>query len=64
MMEERSVVFVKGEEGFEPRPVTLGRTDGEVSEVLAGLQEDETYVTRNSFILKSELGKEGAEHGH
>jgi membrane fusion protein, heavy metal efflux system len=63
-LEQRSVVFVKGNEGFEPRPVRLGRTDGEVSELLAGLEAGETYVTTNSFILKSELGKEGAEHGH
>jgi len=64
IVEERNVVFVKGEEGFEPREVTLGRTDGEFIEVLTGLKTGETYVTVNSFILKSELGKEDAEHGH
>ena len=58
------VVFVQQEQGFEPRAVTLGRTDGEVSELLAGLYDDETYVTSNSFILKSEMGKGDAEHGH
>jgi cobalt-zinc-cadmium efflux system membrane fusion protein len=64
IVEKHSVVFVKGEEGFEPREVTLGRTDGEFIEVLAGLKVGETYVSKNSFILKSELGKEDAEHGH
>ncbi len=63
-MEERTIVFVQGAEGFEPRAVQLGRTDGEVTEVLAGIQPGETYVTKNSFILKAELGKGSAEHGH
>ena len=64
IMDGKSVVFVKGEEGFEPRPVTLGRSDGELSEVLAGLHSNDIYVLKNSFVLKSELGKEDAEHGH
>ena len=64
IVEEHNVVFVKSEEGFEPREVSLGRTDGEFIEVLSGLKIGETYVTKNSFILKSELGKEDAEHGH
>ncbi len=63
-LEDKTVVFVQGKEGFEPRPVTLGRNDSNMSEVLSGLKAGETYVTRNSFILKSELGKEGAEHSH
>ena len=64
IVEERSVVFVKGHEGFEPREVELGRSDGSSIEVLDGLQVGETYVAANSFVLKSELGKEDAEHGH
>jgi cobalt-zinc-cadmium efflux system membrane fusion protein len=63
-LEERSVVFVQGEEGFEPRAVALGRSDGEFSEVLTGLQSGDTYAAANSFILKAELGKGSAEHGH
>ena len=63
-LEDRSVVFVKSDEGFEPRALQLGRTDGEVTEVLAGMEPGETYATKNSFILKAELGKGEAEHGH
>ena len=63
-LEQRTVVFVQDEKGFEARPVQLGRTDGEVAEVLAGLQPGEIYATKNSFILKAELGKGEAEHGH
>jgi cobalt-zinc-cadmium efflux system membrane fusion protein len=61
-VEERSVVFVQGKNGFEPRPVRLGRSDDEISEVLEGLKPGETYATSNSFILKAELGKGSAEH--
>ncbi|MCB1702136.1 MAG: efflux RND transporter periplasmic adaptor subunit [Pseudomonadales bacterium] len=64
IVEDENVVFVASAEGFEARPVTLGRGDGHVREVLAGLGAEEEYVTTNSFILKSELGKEDAEHGH
>ncbi|WP_413495560.1 efflux RND transporter periplasmic adaptor subunit [Shewanella baltica] len=64
IIDDNPVVFVQGEEGFEPRAVTLGRSDGELSEVVAGLSANEVYVSKNSFVLKSELGKEDAEHGH
>lgn len=64
LVEGETVIFIQGEEGFEPRSITLGRTDGETSEVLSGLNAGETYVATNSFVLKSEMGKEDAEHGH
>ena len=56
-----TVVFVRNE-GFEPRPVKIGRTDGDMAEVLEGLSEGESYATFNSFILKAELGKGEAAH--
>tara|TARA_R110002049_G_scaffold308839_1_gene514396 strand:+ start:2235 stop:3173 length:939 start_codon:yes stop_codon:yes gene_type:complete len=64
LVEDQSVVFVKGHDGFEPREVKLGRSDKSYVEVLSGLEAGETYVAGNSFVLKSELGKEDAEHGH
>jgi cobalt-zinc-cadmium efflux system membrane fusion protein len=63
-LEERPVVFVQCDRGFEARPVQLGRSDQEASEVIAGVTAGETYVTSNSFVLKAELGKGDAEHGH
>lgn len=63
-LEERTVVFVQDGKGFEARAIQLGRSDGEVAEVLAGLEPGETYATKNSFILKAELGKGEAEHAH
>jgi cobalt-zinc-cadmium efflux system membrane fusion protein len=61
-IEDRTVVFVRGEDGFEPRAVQVGRSDGETSEVIAGIAAGEAYATANSFILKAELGKGEAEH--
>jgi len=61
-LEQGSVVFVKAEEGFEPRSVRLGRSDGFSTEVIEGVQNGDTYVTKNSFILKAELGKGEAAH--
>jgi len=61
-LEVGTVVFVQGEEGFEPRPVEIERSDGQMTEVLSGLNPGETYVTRNSFIIKAELGKGEAAH--
>lgn len=63
-LEGRDVVFVQHDEGFEPRPVTLGRSDGDRTEVLEGLSAGDRYASTNSFILKAELGKGSAEHGH
>lgn len=64
IVEDRSVVFVAKGDRFEARPVVLGKSDGQMREVLQGLSAGESYVAGNSFILKSELGKEGADHGH
>jgi cobalt-zinc-cadmium efflux system membrane fusion protein len=56
------VIFVRTDEGFEKRPVKLGRRDGKIVEILSGLSEGERIAITNSFILKSELGKnENAE---
>jgi cobalt-zinc-cadmium efflux system membrane fusion protein len=57
-------VFVRTVGGFEPRAVSTGRSDGEWTEVLAGLAAAEEYVSAGSFILKAELGKAEAEHEH
>ena len=42
----------------------VGRSDGKTVEILDGLHPGETYAATNSFVLKSELGKDSAGHGH
>lgn len=63
-LEGKNVVFVLDADGFEPRLVQLGRSDGDRTEVLSGLAAGDKYAAANSFILKAELGKGSAEHGH
>lgn len=63
-MENSTVVFVHDADGFEPRPVRTGRTDGQWSELVDGLKAGERYAADNSFIIKAELGKGSAEHEH
>ena len=61
---DKPTVFVREGDQFEPRPVELGRSDDKSSEVIKGLKAGEQYVTKNSFILKAEMGKGEAEHEH
>lgn len=63
-IEDRTAVFVRNADGFEARTVQVGRSDGEIAEVLSGIELGESYAAANSFILKAELGKGAAEHGH
>ena len=64
MVEEKPVVFVEVAGGFQAQPVKLGRSDGKMTEVLAGLKPGARYVSAGSFVLKAELGKDSAEHTH
>ena len=63
-IEGKPSVFVRSGGRFEVHPVVLGRSDGRVTEVLGGLEPGAVYVTVNSYLLKAELEKSGAEHGH
>jgi len=62
--EGNQVVFIKNANTYSPRPLTLGRSDGDSTEVIAGLEPGEYYVVTNSYLLKADLEKEGVEHGH
>lgn len=61
-LDGKEVVFVEEGDSFEARPIQTGQRDGEWVEVLAGLKASDRYVAANSFLLKAEIGKEGAEH--
>lgn len=63
--EERDVVFIKHEEGFEPQPVNIGRSNSEKIEITAGLKAGQIYVAKGAFTLKSELQKKSfGGHNH
>jgi cobalt-zinc-cadmium efflux system membrane fusion protein len=57
-------VFVQEGGGFRARPVTTGRnSDGRI-EILSGLTGSERIAGAGAFLLKAELAKGEAEHGH
>lgn len=56
-IEGEDIVFVRCEDGLEPRSVELGVCDGEDVEVIQGLQAGECCATHNTFVLKSEMLK-------
>jgi cobalt-zinc-cadmium efflux system membrane fusion protein len=60
----KKVVFVKKGQNFEPREVETGVSDGEFTQILSGLAKNEEYVTQNSFLMKADLMKHDAGHGH
>ncbi len=62
--ENRTVVFVKHKEGFEPQPVTIGRSNTKAVEIVAGLKPGQNYVSKGGFTLKAELQKEAFGEGH
>lgn len=49
---------------YEFHPLTLGRSDGFYTEVLAGLSAGDEYALDNAYILKADLEKSGAAHEH
>ena len=63
-LEGHSGVFVKDGETYEFMPLTLGRSDDRYVEVLAGLEESQPYVNRNSYLIKADIEKSEAEHEH
>ncbi len=67
VVEDKNVIFVKTNDGFEPRQVTIGRKDKEQVEILDGLDRGERYISKGGFTLKSELERsslEGGGHAH
>ncbi len=59
-----SAVFVAVDGGFKAQPVLAGRRAGGHIEILGGLSGNERIVGANAFLLKAELAKGEAEHGH
>ncbi len=63
-IENRTVVFVRSGDKFEPRDVMVGGRDQEWAEISFGLESGDTYAARNSFVIKAELAKGTASHAH
>lgn len=63
---EVPVAFVQVDDGFEARPVRLGRQGPHFVEIAAGIEPGESFVSSGGFTLKAELqrGELGEGHGH
>jgi cobalt-zinc-cadmium efflux system membrane fusion protein len=58
------VVFVRTGDGlYEPRLVSLGRSDRERIEVSDGVRDGDAVVTEGAFLLKTELSRESIGAG-
>ena len=57
-------VFVREADGFRARPVVTGRTSDGRIEIVSGLTGSERIAGAGAFLLKAELAKGEAEHGH
>ncbi|MDK2748995.1 MAG: HlyD family efflux transporter periplasmic adaptor subunit, partial [Brevundimonas sp.] len=57
-------VFVQENGGFRARPVVTGRTSDGRIEIVSGLTDGERIAGAGAFLLKAELAKGEAEHGH
>ncbi|MGE0158677.1 MAG: efflux RND transporter periplasmic adaptor subunit [Gemmatimonadales bacterium] len=52
---QRALVFVRGAEGaLDPREVTVGRTSGQLTQILAGLDAGERVVSSAAFLVDAE----------
>lgn len=70
-IEGKSAVFIvteqkNGKLHFKAQPIEVGEmsSDGQWAEIKSGLQTGQKYVNQGSFLLKSELEKGEADHGH
>jgi membrane fusion protein, heavy metal efflux system len=64
VLEGRDVVFVRTQRGFQARDVETGSRSAGMVTILSGLEPGQRIAVDNAFLLKAELEKEGAEHGH
>ena len=63
-VEGTSVVFVRTATGFRAVPVLVGRQAAGRTEIVRGLTGAERIAGANAFLLKAELAKGEAGHGH
>jgi cobalt-zinc-cadmium efflux system membrane fusion protein len=64
LFRDANVVFEKLGESYETRTVTLGRADAASVEILEGIASGDSYVAKNSFLIKADIEKSGASHEH
>jgi len=63
-MGEQQGVFVQQGDQYKFTPLQLGRSDDAYAEVLSGLKAEQSYVSKNSYLIKADIEKSEAEHAH
>lgn len=63
-LQDRDVVFVRIDDDYEARALTLGRRDGVNVEVLDGIAAGDVVVIEQSYLVKADIEKSGASHDH
>lgn len=58
------VVFIRVGDTYEVRPVQLGQRDATSVEVLSGLEPGDQVVVAQSYLVKADVEKAGANHDH
>lgn len=62
--EGNDVVFIQQGDEYSARVVEVGKSDPNFTEIKSGLEVGETYVSKNSFVVKADIGKASAGHEH
>ncbi len=62
--DNQTVIFLETEEGYEPQPVTIGRSDETHVEVVSGIKSGQRYVSKGGFTLQAQLSRRGFGDGH
>lgn len=63
-VENRPTVYARVAGGFAPRAVKTGRSDGQRTEILEGLEAGTEYAGQGSFAVKAQQGKGSSGHEH
>ncbi len=63
-VDDRTVIFVKTDDGFEPHQVETGQESETHIEIVSGLQASQSYASQGAFTLKTQLSKGAFDEGH
>ena len=60
-MDDQEGVFIQSGDDYTFYPLILGRSDEKFIEVLSGLNRDQKYVNKNSYLIKADILKSEVE---
>lgn len=63
-LNDNQIVFIKVGDQYELRPLEIGLSDKNYTEIKSGLRQGDEIVVVNSYLIKADLEKSGAAHAH